>query len=169
MAFQGFGKNTGPIAPPKAQTPFGNSRTPSTSDTLPKWGNGQKYIYHDYDAQAHQQSPQVVPPLPETALSASVRGSRLQDLRTTGPRTSFSSDAEILGASRTMRGSRSDLISSDQGPFVSQQNQSSPLFWNESPLVPKSTRSPPLAFHNNLHTEGNIPPLGGAQRLVWLQ
>lgn len=164
MAFQGFGKNTGPIAPPKAQTPFGNSRNPSTSDTLPKWGNGQKYIYHDYDAQAHQQSPQVVPPLPETALSASVRGSQLQDLRTTGPHTSFSSDAEILGASRTMRGSRSDLISSDQGPFVSQQNQSSPLFRNESPLVPKSTRSPPLAFHNNLHTEGNIPPLGGAQR-----
>lgn len=66
-------------------------------------------------------------------------------------------------------GSRSDLISSDQCPFVSQQNQSSPLFQNESPLVPKSTRSPPLAFHNNLHTEANIPPLGGAQRSVWLQ
>nr|XP_004252222.1 SAC3 family protein B isoform X2 [Solanum lycopersicum] len=164
MAFQGFGKNTGPIAPPKAQTPFGNSRTPSTSDTLPKWGNGHKYIYHDYDAQAHQQSPQLVPSLPENALSTSVRGSQLQDLRTTGPHTSFSSDAEIPGASMTMRGSRSDLISSDQCPFVSQQNQSSPLFQNESPLVPKSTRSPPLAFHNNLHTEANIPPLGGAQR-----
>ncbi|XP_015061215.1 SAC3 family protein B isoform X3 [Solanum pennellii] len=164
MAFQGFGKNTGPIAPPKAQTPFGNSRTPSTSDTLPKWGNGHKYIYHDYDAQAHQQSPQLVPSLPENALSTSVRGSQLQDLRTTGPHTSFSSDAEIPGASMTMRGSRSDLISSDQCPFVSQKNQSSPLFQNESPLVPKSTRSPPLAFHNNLHTEANIPPLGGAQR-----
>nr|XP_010314178.1 SAC3 family protein B isoform X6 [Solanum lycopersicum] len=35
MAFQGFGKNTGPIAPPKAQTPFGNSRTPSTRPSLP--------------------------------------------------------------------------------------------------------------------------------------
>ncbi|XP_027769126.1 SAC3 family protein B isoform X4 [Solanum pennellii] len=104
MAFQGFGKNTGPIAPPKAQTPFGNSRTPSTSDTLPKWGNGHKYIYHDYDAQAHQQSPQLVPSLPENALSTSVRGSQLQDLRTTGPHTSFSSDAEIPGASMTMRG-----------------------------------------------------------------
>lgn len=53
MAFQGFGKNTGPIASPKAQIPFGNSRPLSTSDTLPKWGNGHKYIYHDYDAQAH--------------------------------------------------------------------------------------------------------------------
>ncbi|XP_055827695.1 SAC3 family protein B isoform X2 [Solanum dulcamara] len=119
MAFQGFGKNTGPIGPPKAQTPFGNfSRTPSPtptfppssrpSGTLPKWGNGQKYVYHDYDAQAYQQSPEVVPPLPsvyaESALSASVRGSQVQDIRRTGPPTSFSSDAEILGASTTMRG-----------------------------------------------------------------
>lgn len=176
MAFQGFGKNTGPIGPPKAQTPFGNfPLTPSStsppssrpSETLPKWGYGQKYIYHDYDAQAHQESPEV-PPLAsvyaESILSASARGSQVQDLRRTGPRTSFSSDAETLGASRTMRGSRSDSISSDQGRFVSQQNQSSPLFQNESPLVPKSTRLPPLAFQNNLHTDGEILPLGEAQR-----
>ncbi|XP_047271262.1 SAC3 family protein B isoform X2 [Capsicum annuum] len=175
MAFEGFGKNTGPIAPPKSQTPFGNpSPPPSTfppssrpTETLPKWGYGQKYIYHDYDAQPHQQSPEVVPPLAsayaESAFSASSRASQVQDLRRTGPPTSFSSHAELLGASKTMRGSCSDLIFGDQGSFVSQKNQSSPLFQNESPLVPKSTRSPPLVFQNNLHTDGETPPLGEAQ------
>ncbi|XP_059282050.1 SAC3 family protein B isoform X2 [Lycium ferocissimum] len=180
MAFQGFGKNTGPIGPPKAQTPFGTpSPPPSTfppsprpSETLPKWGYGQKYIYHDYDAQADQQSPEIVPPLAsvyaESTLSAS--GPHVQDFRRTGPRTSFPSGADILGASRTMRGSRSDLIFSDQSRFVTQQNQSSPLFQNrspsvpqstrspslafQSPLVPQSTRSPPLAFQNNLYIDG---------------
>ncbi|MCE0480487.1 hypothetical protein HAX54_037378 [Datura stramonium] len=63
-----------------------------------------------------------------------------------------------------MRESRSDAIFRDQDCFVSQQNQSSPLFQNESPLVPKSTRSPPLAFQNNLHIDGEIPPLREAQR-----
>lgn len=101
MAFEGFGKNTGPIAPPKSQTPFGNPSPP----------------------------PSTFPP----------------------------------------SSSCSDLIFGDQGSFVSQKNQSSPLFQNESPLVPKSTRSPPLVFQNNLHTDGETPPLGEAQLLVWLQ
>ncbi|XP_075101226.1 SAC3 family protein B [Nicotiana tabacum] len=207
MAFQGFRQNTGPIGPPKAETPFGNfPRTPSPppptfppsprefeaperihpqplpfvgrhpvaapsrpfagaqrrSETLPKWSYGQKYIYHDYDAQAHQLSPEVVPPVAsmfsENALSA--RGAQVQDFRRTGPHPSLPSDAEILGAS--MRGSRSDLIFSDQGHFVTQQNQSPPSFQNKSQLVPHSTRSPPLAYQNNVHVDGQSP-LGEAQ------
>lgn len=212
MAFQGFRQNTGPIGPPKAETPFGNfPRTPSPppptfpssprefeaperihpqplpfvgrhpiaapsrafageqrrSETLPKWSYGQKYIYHDYDAQAHQLSPEVVPPVAsgfsENALSA--RGAQVQDFRRTGLHPSLPSDAEISGASRTMRGSRSDLIFSDQGHFVTQQNQSYPSFQNKSQLVPQSTRSPPLAFQNNVHVDGQSP-LGEAQWIM---
>ncbi|KAJ8531101.1 hypothetical protein K7X08_025832 [Anisodus acutangulus] len=170
MAFQGFGKNTGPIGPPKAQTPFENfPRTPPStfppsprpSETLPKWGYGQKYIYHDYDAQADQQSPEVVPPLAsvyaESTLSA--RDPQVQDFRRNGPRTSFHSDADILGASRTMRGSRSDLIFSDQGRFFTQQMQSSPLFQNKRPLVPQSTRPfvPPHMRGNSSQSFQNFP------------
>lgn len=68
----------------------------------------------------------------------------------------------------TFFGSRSDLIFSDQGHFVTQQNQSPPSFQNKSQLVPQSTRSPPLAFQNNVHVDGQSP-LGEAQWLVWPQ
>ncbi|KAA8527527.1 hypothetical protein F0562_034758 [Nyssa sinensis] len=109
MAFQGFGKNSGPSAPPKAQPPFGHfprppSPTPPLSgpplqrspreleaadrmrepamafesnrsvlgpsylaagvhrpESLPKWGDGQKSFFQDYNAETHQW-PSVVAP-----------------------------------------------------------------------------------------------------------
>ncbi|MCE0480488.1 hypothetical protein HAX54_037379 [Datura stramonium] len=49
MAFQGFGKNTGPIGPPKAQTPFGNfPRGPSPPSTFPPSSRMNNRIKNDH-------------------------------------------------------------------------------------------------------------------------
>uniref|UniRef100_A0A5B6ZI47 PCI domain-containing protein n=1 Tax=Davidia involucrata TaxID=16924 RepID=A0A5B6ZI47_DAVIN len=164
MSFQGFGKNSGPSAPPKAQTPFGNfpgppspappltssplQRSPRPIESPPKWGDGQKSFFKDYNAQAHKRPPAVAsfdaPRNSGAGVSAKI--AQFQDPKRTRSPPLLSTDEDISRNSRTVIGSRSDLLINNHGLSV-----------------PQRTRSPPLVLESK-HSVEDFGPFGEAQQ-----
>lgn len=140
MAFQGFGKESGPAIPPRSQNPFGHFSSPPADDGsghqaphrptefTSKWDNG-KAFFNDYNSRSHH-NPSIYAP------SVASRNYEIAVPATRSP----SSTSVVEDLSR-----------------VSRRND------NGSSSVQRRTPSPPLARGSN-HFVSNLPNPTGAER-----
>lgn len=170
MSFQGFGKDSGPGAPPKSQIPFGGyfPRSPSPSpaqplfspppfhpsfrpiEASPKWGDESKTLSEVYNGQTNQRLSPVTPVVAShnAGTGLPVKSSQVQDQKRNIPLPSLFPDEGSLRNSRTVSGSPSTLQRTNS-PLVFENYRSVEAQSSFSSQRPRLS-SPVWTNHNKL-------------------
>ncbi|CAA0839901.1 SAC3/GANP/Nin1/mts3/eIF-3 p25 family [Striga hermonthica] len=176
MNFGGFGKNSGPTTPPRAQTPFGHfSRPPSPSPSRPV-SPRSSLDYSDLGISEGTFSSRLAPshPFPGTLSSngsplrwgdAPASSSKDHGAQTFQRPPSFrpevpSHNSKATSSTRTTESQYIERTYSpySQSPNETLRNSRSVIESYKSHLVPHQSRSPPPVFQNYPSVGGQNPP-----------